>query len=115
MEQEKIQPQFIFWVKDAEVFRPAKPKMPENYLGYDLEKNIELGKRDIFPESLNLVSSVYLGPVNIFEEYVDYSMSEKAFERLKQHRHGIADGIVGLAPSKRKRGPLFCRGCYPNS
>ena len=94
---EQTQPQFIFWVKEAGVFRPAEPKMPENYLGYDLEKNIELGEGEISPESLNLVSSVYLGPVNIFEEQLGMVQSKDAFERLRQHKHGTAYGLVRLA------------------
>jgi hypothetical protein len=100
---EQTQPQFIFWVKEAGVFRPGEPKMPENYLGYDLEKNIALGEREISPESLNLVSSVYLGPVNIFEEDIGhYSMSHETLERLRQHKHGTAYGLVRLAEDVAK-------------
>jgi len=102
MAEEQTQPQFIFWVKEAGVFRVAEPKMPENYLGYDLEKNIKLGEREISPKSLNLVSSVYLGPVNIFEEDMGHSMSREAFERLRQHKHGTAYGIIRLAEDVAK-------------
>ena len=102
MTEEQTQPQFIFWVKEAGVFRPAEPKMPENYPGYDLESNVELGERDISPESLNLVSSVYLGPINILEEQIGTYMSREAYERLRQHRHGTACGIVKLAEEVAK-------------
>ncbi|MCD4759522.1 hypothetical protein K8R33_01390 [archaeon] len=102
MAGEQTQPQFIFWVKEAGVFRPAEPKMPENYIGYNLENNIELGEREISPESLNLVSSVYLGPVNIFEEDMGTPRSNEAFERLKQHRYNMAYGIVRLAEEVAK-------------
>ena len=102
MVEEQTQPQFIFWVKKAGVFRPAEPKMPENYLGYDLERNIELEERDISPESLNLVSSVYLGPVNIFEEQLGNVSSKDVFERLRQHKHETAYGIVKLAEEVAK-------------
>ena len=94
MVEEQTQPQFIFWVKEAGVFRPAEPKIPESYLGYDLEKNIELGEREISPESLNLVSSVYLGPINIFEEDMEHSMSNEAFERLRQFGYDAVYGVV---------------------
>ncbi len=109
MVEEQTQPQFIFWVKEAGVFRPAKLRMPENYLGYDLEKNIELGEREISPASLNLVSSVYLGPISIFEEDIGHSMSKDAFERLRLHKHGTACGIVRLVEdaAKGKGVPYF--------
>jgi len=102
--QTQPSPQFILWVKEAGVFRPAQLKMPENYIGYDLERNVEVGSQDISPDSLNLVSSVYLGPINIFEEQLFGTITRKdVYERLREHKHGIAYGIVRLAEDVAKR------------
>lgn len=97
MAEEQTQPQFISWAKEAGVFRPAELKMPENYAGCDLERNIELGEREISPRSLNLVSSVYLGAVNILEEAMGNHMGMDEFELLRLRRHGAVCQIVGLA------------------
>ena len=97
-------PKLIIWKKEEGVFRPAKLKMPENYLGYDLERNVELEEPVINPDLLNLVSSIYLGPINIFEEQSSRITSTKdLFERLRQFKHGIAYGIVELAKEVAKR------------
>ncbi|MCH7568396.1 MAG: hypothetical protein IIA87_03160 [Nanoarchaeota archaeon] len=103
MAKEQTQPQFIFWVREAEVFRPAELKMPEHSLGYDLERNIELGEQEISPKSLNLVSSIYLGPINIIEERLGRSLSIGESQRMRQDSHGIASGIIGLAEEAAKR------------
>ena len=95
-------PQFILWLKEAGVFRPAQLKMPENYLGYDLERNVEVGSQDISPDSLILVGSVYLGPINIFEEQLGNTTSKDAFQRLREHKHGTAYGIIKLAEEVAK-------------
>lgn len=100
--QTQPNPQFILWVREAGVFRPAQLKMPEDYLGYALERNVELGSQDISPDSLNLVNSVYLGPVNIFEEQLRNVTSNDAFQRLREHKYGIAYGIVKLAEEVAK-------------
>ena len=104
--QKPPSPQFILWLKEAGVFRPAQLKMPENYLGYDLERNVEIGSQDIAPDSLNLVSSVYLGPINIFEEQLGNITSKitgkDAFQRLREHKHGTVYEIVKLAEEVAK-------------
>ena len=97
MAEEQVQPQFIFWVKETGVFRPAALKMPEDYVGCNLERNIELGERDISPDALNLVSSMYLGPINIFQEDLGNTYSRDEFERWKQHNYRIPSQIVTLA------------------
>ena len=101
--QTQTKPQFILWVKEAGVFRPAQLKMPENFLGYDLERNVELGSQDISPDSLNLMNSVYLGPINIFEEQLGNVTSKDVFQRLREHKHGIACEIENLAEEVAKR------------
>ncbi|OIO41327.1 hypothetical protein AUJ62_03020 [Candidatus Pacearchaeota archaeon CG1_02_32_21] len=106
MEENRTQlnPQFILWIKEAGVFRPAELKMPENYMGYELEKNVELGSQDISPDSLNLMSAVYLGPINIFEEQLrnENIITKDAFQRLHEHYHGVACGIVKCAENVAK-------------
>src|SRR3990167_2244381 len=101
--QKPPSPQFILWLKEAGVFRPAQLKMPENYIGCDLERNVEVGSQDISPDSLNLVSSVYLGPINIFEEQLETITRSDAYERLREHKYGIAYEIVRLAEDVAKR------------
>ncbi len=92
------QPQFIFWVKQEGVFKPAELKMPEGYLGHDLESNVELGEQKlVLGKDIQSHSSVYLGPINIFEERFGSSMITENFERLRQYKHGIVQGIVNLA------------------
>ncbi len=54
-------------------------------------------EKDISPESLNLVSAVYLGPINIFEEQMGDHVLMKTFERYRQHRQGTFFEIVKLA------------------
>ena len=103
MAEEQTQPQFIFWVREAGIFRPAKLKMSGNSLSHDLERNIELGEQEISPDSLNLVSSVYLGPINIIEEQLERSLSIGESQRTRQDGHGIAYGIVGLAEKAATR------------
>ena len=95
--QTQVKPQFIMLDKEAGVFRPAETRMPAGYIGHELERNVELGEGDISPDSLNLVSSVYLGPINIYEEQLGNIVPRDALERLREHKHGIVSGIVSLA------------------
>jgi len=97
MTNDQIRPQLIFWDRNVGFFKRAKLKMPEDYAGYDLEKNIELGDGEMPQDSLDLVSSIYLGPVNIFEEQINETTRRDTFERLRQHKHGNVQNIVGMA------------------
>ena len=98
--QTQTKPQFIMWVKDAGVFKLAELRMPHDYTGYRLERNVKLGERKISPDILNLVSSVYLGPINIFEDSSDFRTDK--IERLRQHRFGTILGIKDLAEKVAK-------------
>ena len=103
MAKEQTQPRLIFWEKEEGVFRAAKPKMSENYLGYDLERNIELGSFSFrLGEDIQYHSSIYLGPINISEEQTGDFMNKQDFERLRQHRHGTVYGIVQIAEKVAK-------------
>ena len=103
--QTQVKPQFIMWAKEAGVFRPARIRMHENYIGHDLERNVEFLERntelaadgDLSPDALNLVGSVYLGPINIYEEQLGNIIPKDAFERYREHKHGIVRRIMGLA------------------
>lgn len=101
--QSQPSPQLIMWVKENGVFKPAYLKMHENYIGHNLERNVELQDPEISPDTLNLVSSVYLGPINIYEEQLGCSESHDTFQRLKEYKHGIASGIVKFAEEVAKQ------------
>ena len=109
MSEEQTQSQFIFWVKEAGVFRPAELKMPENTTTYGLEKNIELREQDIPLDSLNLLSSVYLGDINIFKGQLEGYASKDVFKEFKSHVYGTVSNIVKLAEgvAKEQGAPYF--------
>ena len=103
--QTQSSPQFIMWVKEKGVFIPAELKMPKDYIGYSLEKNVELGEQEISPDRLNLMCSVYLGPINIFEEQtwqVTNITSKYTLQRLREHEHETVYGIVKIAEEVAK-------------
>ena len=100
--QTQSSPQLILWMKEAGVFKTAQLKMPE-YPSYNLEKNVEVGDRDISPNSLNLINSTYLGSIHIFEERLGCDSSENSFERLKKHKYMAVDKIVKLAENFARR------------
>lgn len=115
--QTQLNPQFILWIKEAGVFRPAEVKFPDSHewydIGYDLEKNCQIGTEDISPNTLNLVSSLYLGPIRISEEIEDGSIIQKdIFQRKGQFKHGSVKCIVNLAEKVAQSGgvPYFSVG-----
>ena len=114
-------PQFILWVKEAGVFRPAEVKLSENYDWYDgtynLMKNCQLGTEDISPESLRLISAPYLGPVRILEEVECGNVVQKnTLLRKREFKHGTVQRIVNLAQEVAKNeGVPYFSVTYVNS
>lgn len=120
MVETQSNPQFIFWVKEAGVFRPAQLTMPKDYVGYDLERNVKLGSQDISPHplslishhALTLVSSVYLGPINIFQEPLSSVTGKEAFQRYQLFPFRILSEIVAEAKdvAQQQGVPYFALG-----
>jgi hypothetical protein len=108
-----IESQLIMWAKEAGVFKLARVKIPSNYSSYfDLEHNVELGEQGISADSLNLVGSVYLGPLNIFEEreFPPRNLQLKSScERYAEHVFGIIERIIRNAGdvAKKQEIPYF--------
>jgi hypothetical protein len=97
MAEEQRQPQYICWVDESRAFRPAELHAPDGYVKYDIRANVTLGDEYIPPESLELVSSVYLGPIHIIEERLWFPFSTSALKNLGQHRHETFRNIVTSA------------------
>jgi hypothetical protein len=108
-----VESQLIIWAKEAGVFKPVKANIPLKYGSYyDLEHNVELGEQEISADSLNLVSSVYLGPLNIFEERQSLSSNfeiKSSYERYAEHVFGIIHRIIKEAKNvaEEKGVPYF--------
>ncbi|MBR9704885.1 hypothetical protein GOV12_05715 [Candidatus Pacearchaeota archaeon] len=97
--QEKQQPQFIHWVKENGIFIGVKRlKQSEKQVCYDIESNVELDseyfrKRNV----LELLSSVYLGPMSISQELSSAHSGRDYTERLNYFKHAMVKQIVDLA------------------
>ncbi|MBR9704884.1 hypothetical protein GOV12_05710 [Candidatus Pacearchaeota archaeon] len=98
----QTQPQFIQWVKESRVFRPARLKVDEGIISYNLRDNLFLDDSDISPKSLDLISSVYLGQVQIVEEQKGSTILENYLERLQRFKQSVVEGIVNFAQDVAK-------------
>ena len=102
-----IEPQFILWVPEKQIFRKAEIRMPEHPerdiksswydLTYDLMKNSQLNGDDIHLESLELLASASFGPIKIFDEQSESQMDYLTFRDKRRFKNDVAKKIVNLA------------------
>src|SRR3989338_7482028 len=93
-------PQFVLWVPEERVFRPARIEQPDDYIGLDIARN---SKYDTRREGLHLrlVGSPYLGPVSFVDQPQSFassnSMDRRTFDDMKHANISRLQAIVERA------------------
>lgn len=101
-------PQFVLWVPEERLFRPAKLIQPDNYIGYDLSRNTR-----VVPNAeglhLRLIEAPYLGPVSFVDESYTSNIIKKSFEAMRWEGKGRLRTIVERAEAvaKSQKFPYF--------
>jgi len=94
-------PQFVLWVPEEGLFKPARLVHSKNYIGHDISRNAEY-----VPNAeglhLQLVGSPYMGPVNFVDEDYNATIIKKSFESMMWSTMGRLQRIVESAESVAK-------------